>query len=89
MSSPVTFIHLPLEIMGSSDLYNHLKRRRSAENLDYQLVHWWNRQPLEQWRITRTRIFARDQGQCQSPVDAPPKVNALCQGGSHLGNMSH
>lgn len=61
----------------SSELYLQIKERRRYPNLP---VYWWRRQPLEQWLVTRQRIYERDRGTCQSPANASPKNNGLCMG---------
>jgi len=63
--------------MSSIKLYLQIKQRRQHPNLP---VYWWRRQPLEQWELTRQRIYQRDRGICQSPSHAPPKNNKLCMG---------
>ncbi|MBD2565414.1 MULTISPECIES: HNH endonuclease [Nostoc] len=63
--------------MLSSNLYLQIKQRRQHPNLP---VFWWRRQPLEQWKVTRQRIYNRDRGICQSPTDSPPKNSGLCMG---------
>ena len=76
-SGHVTFF---CHLMCSSklELYHQLKHRRSARFLDYHLLYRWRRQPREQWKLTRARIYERDQGRCQSPASSPPKVSGLC-----------
>ncbi len=63
--------------MMPEELYAHTKFKRS-QGLEYILVHHWDRQPEEQWQITRQRIFERDQGKCQSPPFCQPKLRGLC-----------
>lgn len=59
-----------------SSFYLQIKAKRKHPNLP---VYHWQRQPREQWDITRQRIHERDKGVCQSPIDSPPKRNGLCQ----------
>ncbi|BAY37665.1 HNH endonuclease [Nostoc sp. NIES-2111] len=63
--------------MLSTQLYLQIKQRRQHPHLP---VYWWKRQPPEQWELTRQRIYQRDRGLCQSPIDAPPKIHGLCMG---------
>ena len=60
----------------SFELYKQVKQKRQHPNLP---VYQWKRQPIEQWKITRQRIYTRDKGLCQSPDNQPPKVHGLCQ----------
>jgi 5-methylcytosine-specific restriction endonuclease McrA len=64
--------------MDNQQVYEDLRRRRSARNIDYKLVHCWKRQPIEQWNVTRRRIYERDGGICKSPPTAAPKVFGFC-----------
>lgn len=60
----------------SQELYEQIKSKRRYPALD---VHHWDRQPKEQWINTRKRIYKRDQGLCQSPESALPKIHNLCE----------
>jgi 5-methylcytosine-specific restriction endonuclease McrA len=64
--------------MDFQETYSRVRHKR-ALGIDYQMVHHWHRQEPELWAISRERVWLRDRGRCQSPTDAPPKQNDLCQ----------
>ncbi|WP_257236730.1 HNH endonuclease [Nostoc sp. 'Peltigera malacea cyanobiont' DB3992] len=55
-------------------------KSRNVVSIQTFRFFWWRRQPLEQWKVTRQRIYNRDRGFCQSPTDSPPKNSGLCMG---------
>ena len=67
------------------EVYEEIRKRRGHPNLP---VYHWKRQPDEQWRRTRQRIFKRDEGLCQSPENSAPKKAGVCQRETEI-NVCH
>jgi len=60
--------------MSNDSLYQQVKAKRLASLPVYR----WKRQDKQQWRDNRAKVWKRDQGACQSPGSAAPKLNGLC-----------